>query len=109
MPTRKRLQDVPFGGGLQVRIGRPTVGVDAPSAEQRIKGNGNDGWAITTAGSVIAALPQNCGERLIVAEQAVPQLGTGRVDLRANGALASRSTSSAGAISRASKSRTPGR
>jgi hypothetical protein len=78
----KRLQDGPFGGGLEVRIGRPPIGVDAPGTEQRVKGNGNDGWAIATADSVIAALPQNRGKRLVVAEQAVPQLGAGRVDLR---------------------------
>ena len=65
-----------------MRIGRPPIGVDAPGTEQRIKGYGNDGWAITTADSVIAALPENRGERLLVAEQAVPQLGAGRVDLR---------------------------
>src|SRR5271169_403455 len=78
----KHLQDGPFGGGLEVCIDRPPVGVDAPGTEQRIKDNGDDGWAITTAYSVIAALPQNRGERLVVAEQAVPQLGAGRVDLR---------------------------
>jgi hypothetical protein len=68
----KRLKDVPFGGGLEVHIGRPTVGVDAPGTEQRVIGNGNDGWAIASADSLIAALPENRGERLVVVEQAVP-------------------------------------
>jgi len=64
-----------------VRIGRPPVGLDAPGTEQRVNHSGNDGWAIATADSVIAALPQDRGERLVVAEQAVPQLNAGRVDL----------------------------
>src|SRR5271169_3441126 len=78
----KRLKDVPFGGGLKVHIGRPTVGVDAPGTEQCVIRNGNDGWAITTADAVIAALPQNRGERPVVIEEAVTQLDAGRVDLR---------------------------
>src|SRR5260370_28753154 len=77
----KRLQDVPFGGGLEVRIGRPTVRLNAPSTEQRVKRNGHDGWAIATADPGVAGLPQYRRERPVVAEQAVPQLGAGRVDL----------------------------
>jgi hypothetical protein len=44
----KRLQDVPFGGGLEVRVARPPVGFDAPGPEQRVKGSGNDGCAMAT-------------------------------------------------------------
>src|ERR1700730_8461922 len=77
----KRLQNVAFGGGLEERIGRPTVGLDAPGADQRVKSNGNDGWAMATADSVIAALPQNRRQHPIVAEQVIPQLDAGRVDL----------------------------
>src|SRR5208282_3237538 len=78
----KRLEDVLFGGGLEARIGRPTVAVDAPGTEQRVKGNGHDGWAIVSADPVIAALPENCRERPFVVEQAIPQPDAGRVDLR---------------------------
>ena len=78
----KRLEDVAFDGGLEARIGRPTVGLDAPVTEQRVKGNGHDGWAIATADPVIAALPENCRERPFVVEQAIPQLDAGRVDIR---------------------------
>src|ERR1700730_4253800 len=78
----KRLKDVPFGGGLEVGIGRPPVGLDTPGTEQRGKHSGNDGWGRAPAGSGIAALRQNRGERLVVAEQAVTQLNAGRVDFR---------------------------
>jgi hypothetical protein len=40
----KRLEDVPFGGGLEARIGRPTVGLDAQAPSSAL--NATD----TTAG-----------------------------------------------------------
>src|SRR5271156_4700454 len=78
----KCLQDVPFGSGLEVRIGQPTVGLDAPGAEQRVKGNRHDGWAVATTDPVIAALPENRRERAIVVEEAIPHLDAGHMDLR---------------------------
>src|ERR1700730_16603863 len=77
----KRLQNAAFAGGLDERVGRSTVGLDAPGTEQRVKSDGNHRWAMAAAASVIAALPQNRRQRPVVAEQAIPQLDAGRVDL----------------------------
>src|SRR5260370_41995790 len=74
----KRLQDVPFGGGLEVRIGRPTARLNAPSTEQRVKRNGHDGWAITTADPVVAARPQSRIDEPVAAEAAVQKDGAAR-------------------------------
>jgi hypothetical protein len=78
----KRLPDVSFGGGLNGRIDGAPVRVDPPGTEQRVKGNGNDGWAIASANPVITALPQNRRERPLVVKQTVPKFDADCVDLR---------------------------
>lgn len=75
----KCLEDISFRGRLQRRIGRSAIGLDPPSAEQRVTCNGHHCWAVATPYPVVAALPEDCRERSVVVGQTVPQLDPGRV------------------------------